>query len=345
MRSQNPFEVLGLGVGAEETEIKAAYRRLVRLYHPDNNPGFPDEAAAKLRELRDAYDQALAGWTPPAVVQQQQSTGWTAPRPMPSSGSGSAGRRSRRARRAAQGFQAPPWTPPPPNRHENPPRKMDPPKVPPKQQGPEPPQPKYAHVPPPRSSTGLPDRPVDAAAETARRAVLIGDLVALGFVDHPEELALDHAIVDAFLPVLADGERVRVASRYETLAAAGAPPAVRHREVFLHPVPLGTDDDVERAEAVAALVRAHFIVCTEDRLLWTVSRFNDGEGVLLPERADVHAEALESINRASLMQGGIGLGFSTGLAVRFQLGELAATQVVAAVEAAGGGAGRQARRG
>lgn len=332
MSAQNPFELLGLALGAPEAEIKAAYRGLVRLYHPDNNPGFPDEAAAKLRELRDAYDQALAGWRPaPAPL-----AGWTAPAPAP----GAAGKRGRRAKREA-GPPPRPWTPPPPNKHDNPPRKMDPPKVPSKPQGPEPPEPKYAHVPPPRSAASLSDRPVDAAAEATRRAVLIDDLVAVGFVNHPDELALDHAIVDAFLPVLGGGERVRLAVRYASLAAAGTPPAVRHREVFLHPVPLGVDDEVVRAQVVAELVRAYFVVATDDRLLWTVSRFNDVEDVLLPERVDVHAESLESINRASLMQGGIGLGFGTGLAVRFQLGEDAATGLVAAVEAAGGGAGRQ----
>ena len=37
----NPYEVLGVREGASEAEIKAAYKKLVKKYHPDryaNNP-------------------------------------------------------------------------------------------------------------------------------------------------------------------------------------------------------------------------------------------------------------------------------------------------------------------
>src|SRR5690349_7855118 len=134
MRSQSPFEVLELEPAATAAQIKAAYRRLVRLYHPDNNPGFPTEAAAKLRELRDAHDLALGGWTPgsPGVTAQASTaaggpagsppTVTPTPTPMPAAAF-SPGRRGRRARRAAQAYQRP-WTPPPVQRHENPPRRM-----------------------------------------------------------------------------------------------------------------------------------------------------------------------------------------------------------------------------
>lgn len=346
MRSENPFEVLELDLTATQAQVKAAYRRLVRLYHPDNNPGFPQEAAAKLRELRDAQDLALGGWKPgtPGVV-VEPAAGAAAPVPMPTPAPAPAfasTRRGRKGRRAAQTYQRP-WQPPPVQRHENPPRRMDPPTVPPKSAGPQPPEPKYAHVPPARPVAAVrADRPVDVAALAARRSLLIDDLVAVGFVGHADEVALDHAIVDAFLPVLADGDRVRVAARYSGLAAAGQPPAVRHHEVFLHAVPTIGGDDV-REQAVAALARAHLVACTDDRLLWTVSRLAEADGLLLQERVDVHAEAFSAIDRASLMQGGIGLGFTAGLAVRFALDEGSATRLVAAVEQAGeagAGAGR-----
>lgn len=55
---KNPYEVLGLKEGASEEEIKRAYKRLVRKYHPDqyvNNP-LADLAEEKLKEINEAYN-------------------------------------------------------------------------------------------------------------------------------------------------------------------------------------------------------------------------------------------------------------------------------------------------
>ncbi len=52
----DPYKVLGVGPNATDAEIKQAYRRLAKKYHPDLNPG--DEAAAqKMQEVNAAYDQ------------------------------------------------------------------------------------------------------------------------------------------------------------------------------------------------------------------------------------------------------------------------------------------------
>ncbi len=54
----NPYEVLGVKPGASEAEIKAAYKELVKKYHPDkyqNNP-LADLAEEKLQEINEAYD-------------------------------------------------------------------------------------------------------------------------------------------------------------------------------------------------------------------------------------------------------------------------------------------------
>ncbi len=52
----DPYKVLGVSPNASDDEIKAAYRRLAKKYHPDLNPG--DAAAAKrMNEVNAAYEQ------------------------------------------------------------------------------------------------------------------------------------------------------------------------------------------------------------------------------------------------------------------------------------------------
>ncbi len=52
----DPYRVLGVSKDATEEEIKNAYRRLAKKYHPDLNPGDP-EAARKMNEINAAYQQ------------------------------------------------------------------------------------------------------------------------------------------------------------------------------------------------------------------------------------------------------------------------------------------------
>ncbi len=52
----DPYKVLGVSPDASDEEIKQAYRRLAKQYHPDRNPG--DEAAAKkMQQVNAAYEQ------------------------------------------------------------------------------------------------------------------------------------------------------------------------------------------------------------------------------------------------------------------------------------------------
>jgi molecular chaperone DnaJ len=49
------YETLGVAKNASQDEIKKAYRKLARQYHPDRNPG-DESAEAKFKEVQTAYD-------------------------------------------------------------------------------------------------------------------------------------------------------------------------------------------------------------------------------------------------------------------------------------------------
>ena len=48
------YEVLGVSKTASDSEIKSAYRKLAKKYHPDMNPG-DKEAEAKFKEATEEY--------------------------------------------------------------------------------------------------------------------------------------------------------------------------------------------------------------------------------------------------------------------------------------------------
>ena len=52
----DPYKVLGVSRDASDDEIKQAYRRLAKQYHPDRNPG-DAEAAKKMQQINAAYEQ------------------------------------------------------------------------------------------------------------------------------------------------------------------------------------------------------------------------------------------------------------------------------------------------
>jgi curved DNA-binding protein len=55
MAKKDYYEALGLSRGASLDEIKKAYRKLARKYHPDMNPGDPS-AEDKFKQISEAYE-------------------------------------------------------------------------------------------------------------------------------------------------------------------------------------------------------------------------------------------------------------------------------------------------
>ncbi|MDO4917489.1 MAG: DnaJ C-terminal domain-containing protein [Rothia sp. (in: high G+C Gram-positive bacteria)] len=53
--NQDFYKVLGVSEDASDADIKKAYRKLARTYHPDQNPG-DETAEKKFKEVSEAYD-------------------------------------------------------------------------------------------------------------------------------------------------------------------------------------------------------------------------------------------------------------------------------------------------
>ena len=68
----DPYKVLGLSPDASDEDVKRAYRRLAKKYHPDLNPG-DQEAARKMQEVNAAYEQIK---NPEKFQQQSQGGGY-----------------------------------------------------------------------------------------------------------------------------------------------------------------------------------------------------------------------------------------------------------------------------
>ena len=54
MANKDYYEILGVDKNASDEELKKAFRKLAKKYHPDANPDNKKEAEAKFKEVNEA---------------------------------------------------------------------------------------------------------------------------------------------------------------------------------------------------------------------------------------------------------------------------------------------------
>ena len=75
----NYYQILGLQRDVSQEEIKKAYRRIAKQYHPDSNPG-NREAEKKFKEASEAYE-VLSNEEKRKNYDHKLTTEWNTPNP------------------------------------------------------------------------------------------------------------------------------------------------------------------------------------------------------------------------------------------------------------------------
>ena len=90
MAARDPYQVLGVSRGASDAEIKKAFRKLARQYHPDRNEGSAS-AEARFKEVQAAYDAIGTAESRRKHEQEQMFSGFGAGGGNPFGGAGGFG--------------------------------------------------------------------------------------------------------------------------------------------------------------------------------------------------------------------------------------------------------------
>ncbi|MBP5555769.1 MAG: DnaJ domain-containing protein [Lachnospiraceae bacterium] len=76
----DPYRVLGVAPTASEDEIKKAYRKLSRMYHPDSNMNKSEaekkKAEEKFKEVQTAYEDIIDGKVDPSAYRGSSSSSY-----------------------------------------------------------------------------------------------------------------------------------------------------------------------------------------------------------------------------------------------------------------------------
>jgi len=56
MAKEDFYKLLGVDRNASDAEIKKAYRKMAMKFHPDRNTDNPEQAEAKFKEIKEAYE-------------------------------------------------------------------------------------------------------------------------------------------------------------------------------------------------------------------------------------------------------------------------------------------------
>ena len=56
MNYKDYYQILGVPKNAAQKDLKSAYRKLAKKWHPDANPGNQKEAEDKFKDIQEAYE-------------------------------------------------------------------------------------------------------------------------------------------------------------------------------------------------------------------------------------------------------------------------------------------------